>query len=102
MNRNESALELSVLPLSRAAHACRCCCCWGGSERFGGRGGRTEDELLGGREHVEGEGYFVLVALALQPAEEGGGEHGLLAGDDCCVRREPLAQRFYSAMVEDN
>ena len=33
--------------------------------------GRTEDEFLGRGEHVEGEGDFVLVAFALEPAEEG-------------------------------
>ncbi len=36
-------------------------------------GGRTEDKLLRRREHVEGEGDFVLVAFALEPVEEGGG-----------------------------
>ena len=35
-------------------------------------GDYTEDELFGRCEHVEREGYFVLVALALQPADEGG------------------------------
>ena len=40
-----------------------------------GRGRGTEDELLGRSEHVEGEGNFVLVTLALEPAEEG-----------CCVK----------------
>lgn len=39
---------------------------------IGGRG-FTEDDFLGGREHVEGECHFVLEALALQPVEEGGG-----------------------------
>lgn len=33
----------------------------------------VEDELLGGREHVQREGDLVLVALALQPAQDGGG-----------------------------
>ena len=33
---------------------------------------RTEDEFLGWREHVERECDFVLVAFALEPAEEGG------------------------------
>ena len=95
--------ELSVLPLSRAAHARRRRCCCRGRQREGfGEGGHTKDEFLSGREHVEGEGHFVLVALALEPAEEGGGEHGLLAGDGCCVRREFLAPWFCSAMVEDN
>ncbi len=36
------------------------------------RGTRTKDEFLGRREHVEGKRDFVLVALALEPAEEGG------------------------------
>lgn len=35
-------------------------------------GGHTEDEFLGGREHVQREGDLVLVALPLEPAEEGG------------------------------
>lgn len=34
--------------------------------------GRTEDELLRRRQHVERECDFVLVALALEPAEERG------------------------------
>lgn len=32
---------------------------------------RTEDELLGGSEHVQGEGDFILVLLQLQPADKG-------------------------------
>lgn len=32
----------------------------------------TEDDFLGGREHVERERYFVLVALSLQPVDEAG------------------------------
>lgn len=39
----------------------------------GGMGNRTEDELLRRREHVEGEGDFVLVVFLLEPADEGGG-----------------------------
>ena len=47
-----------------------------GKGRVGGES--TEDEFLRGREHVEGKGDFVLVAFALEPAEEGGCvEHGL-------------------------
>ena len=37
----------------------------------------TENKLLSGRQHVQREGDFVLVALALEPAEQGGRvEHG--------------------------
>lgn len=35
-----------------------------------GEGRRTEDEFLGRCEHVEGKGHFVLVAFALQPANQ--------------------------------
>lgn len=33
---------------------------------------RTEDELLGRSQHVQRKGDFILVSLALEPAEEGG------------------------------
>lgn len=33
---------------------------------------RTEDEFLHWREHVERECHFILIAFALEPAEEGG------------------------------
>lgn len=36
-----------------------------------GEGRCTEDEFLGGREHVQGEGDFVLVAFAGEEFEEG-------------------------------
>lgn len=32
----------------------------------------TEDELLGGRQHVYGEGHLVLVYLEANPADDGG------------------------------
>lgn len=35
-------------------------------------GKRTEYELLGRRKHVKGEGDFILVPFALEPAEQGG------------------------------
>lgn len=35
------------------------------------KGRRTENKFLGGRQHVQREGDFVLVAFALEPAEEG-------------------------------
>jgi hypothetical protein len=41
------------------------CCSWAGHAHSGGRDMRTEDELLGGCQHVETESHFVLVALAL-------------------------------------
>jgi hypothetical protein len=45
-------------------------------------GGRTENEFLRRRQHVQGECDFVLVALALEPAEHGGWvEHG---GEEQC------------------
>lgn len=40
-----------------------------GKDEGGGRS--TKNELLGRGEHVKGEGDFILVALALKPAEEG-------------------------------
>ena len=36
-------------------------------------GGLTEDELLGRREHVQGEGDLVLVVLFLEPSHQAGG-----------------------------
>lgn len=35
-----------------------------------GKGKRTEDELLGGREHVKRESDLILVAFALQPSNQ--------------------------------
>jgi hypothetical protein len=35
---------------------------------------RTEDELLGGREHVDGEGDFILVDFQANPAHQLGGD----------------------------
>ena len=45
-----------------------------GPEGGGGKKGgvRTKNEFLSRGEHVEGEGDFVLIAFALEPAEEGG------------------------------
>ena len=37
------------------------------------KGGRTEYKLLRRRKHIQGEGDFVLVAFALEPAQEAGG-----------------------------
>lgn len=39
---------------------------------LGGRGVRTEDEFLGRGQHVQRECNLVLVALALEPAQQGG------------------------------
>ena len=40
------------------------------------RGARTQDELLRRGQHVQREGDFVLVPLALEPFEEGGWVEG--------------------------
>lgn len=47
---------------------------WGSGRT--GQAGRTEDDLLGRREHVERKGDFVLVILQEQPAEEAGEDGG--------------------------
>jgi hypothetical protein len=50
----------------------RVCCGVLAESETGGIGGRTEDELLGARQHVQREGDFVLVSLALEPTEQRG------------------------------
>lgn len=60
-----------------------------------GRGRDTEDELFGRSEHVEGEGDFVLVALALEPAEESCGvKHCRARGVRVWVELEVLSATF--------